>query len=856
MLGGCCGCGLCALVSGCSSRSAVMVVVSVCLALMFSFGFPVWFLFCFIVGPSVVDAFSVVSVLVLWLMVNLSCCSRSAVAILGCAVGAAAVWFALLCLESGCAGLTARFNCSFWVDFLFFWGSMDLVGAGVVLFGCVRFWCELCCGLFCGCWLVVVAFCLAALSVALLELSGSCVSLRGALMLAFTAGWLAGVVFAFWMVVGGSFISVGAVVFGWPRGGRLVCARFGSVWVVFTCRGFCGCCWIWSLWVGGVGRLVRFIFALDLGFWFRFAQCVLLGGPAFRLGVFCGFSGVALFLDLFLLRLVLRFVPVPSYLAFLSDLSCFLWFLAVGSRGVLGLRVIFWREPLGRFCAVFFFPLALSPFWLVFGGLLPRPCWSYFIGCWAFVACFGTCFPFVLCVGGGEGVFHKPDGFVGISCWLASVLFYWLMGFGFLGWMGTYGGRARSWCLASDCCNCLAEFRFLCGCITLGSFFAGCVRAGGWLFCCMGWVVLFCRRGRRAGACRAFWGRRWRVFWAYFGRGAVFVPCVFFLFLSCWSRFEQGYGCPGGVVGAPRLFFLFYLHCGCVFVFGVHIPLVCAATSVCMVLAGVVIEGVVGWTVVCRYGRWRGVRGLRFVRFAFAVVWGCCVGVMSGLGDIGCAGFRLFGSCRVFSFSVVWGSFLRLSGSFYAVFPLRLVVRFEAGVGCFFVPGGAWGFCSGCCEVGCGDEVVWALGDSGCVVLPGLRPSLPGGCRGVGAGGVYLGGARLGRFGSVGRGGVCLFVVAAICFWSLRVSLGRSGLARGVVCWYVAGRVFCAAVFAIVLVGSCWVWGNCIPGGLGLGWRWLCAAGVLARSWGLVLSSVGGNGHIFVRVSLRFCFLI
>lgn len=336
-------------------------------------------------------------------------------------------------LEPGRANLTARLKGSGGGKTLVFSGHMDTVPAGDALWSCDPFGGEVSGGRIWGRGAADMKSGLAAMTMALVELSREGAALRGDLILAATAGEETDSAGAFAMVRDGSLKDAGAMVIGEPTGGRVVCAHKGALWLEVTCRGLSAHGSMPEQGVSAIDHMVRFINELNRGFRFRYEKDALLGGPTFSLGTISGGSAVNMVPDLCTLQVDMRTVPGQDHREILSDLKDIFRRLEQDSPARFGLRVINDRDPVGTSPEGPFVKLALDTSAEVFGGFRPPKGGTYFTDASAFLQGFETGFPVVICGPGEETEAHKPDESVAISQYLDSIRFYREMALRYLG---------------------------------------------------------------------------------------------------------------------------------------------------------------------------------------------------------------------------------------------------------------------------------------------------------------------------------------------------------------------------------------------------------------------------------------
>lgn len=273
---------------------------------------------------------------------------------------------------------------------------------------------------------------LAAMVVAITEVSRSGARLQGDLILAATAGEEVDCCGARALVEEGLLEGVGAMAISEPSGGEIFIAHKGALWVELTCYGKTAHGSMPEHGINAIEHMNALINALRGDFRLRYERHDLLGEPTMNLGVISGGTQPNVVPDVCRLRIDVRTVPGQDHREILNDIQAVAQEIETNTPAKFGLTVLNDKPSVSTSADEEIVGTAVRTLDDL-SEKRPQPSGArYFTDASVFVPGAGNGLPVIIYGPGEANLAHQPNEYVEVSKYLDAITFYKELAFSYL----------------------------------------------------------------------------------------------------------------------------------------------------------------------------------------------------------------------------------------------------------------------------------------------------------------------------------------------------------------------------------------------------------------------------------------
>ncbi|WAG68001.1 ArgE/DapE family deacylase [Clostridium estertheticum] len=265
---------------------------------------------------------------------------------------------------------------------------------------------------------------LAALIMAMIEVSKSGITLDGDLVFAATAGEEVDCIGANTMVADGSLNDAGAMVIAEPSGGEIFVTHKGALWLEVISYGKTAHGSMPEHGINAIDNMNYFINTLHDKFKFKYREDSLLGGPTLNIATISGGVQVNVVPDMCKMQIDIRTVPGQNHQEILSDIKELLAEIESSSKAKFDIKVFNDKVALKNKSDDQFIKLALDTATELFGSEYKGKGVNYCTDASIFVPSFDNNLSVIICGPGEETQAHKPNEYVKISKYIDSIKLY------------------------------------------------------------------------------------------------------------------------------------------------------------------------------------------------------------------------------------------------------------------------------------------------------------------------------------------------------------------------------------------------------------------------------------------------
>jgi succinyl-diaminopimelate desuccinylase len=265
---------------------------------------------------------------------------------------------------------------------------------------------------------------LAAMVVAITEVSRSGARLQGDLILAATAGEEVDCRGAKALVEAGLLEGVGAMAISEPSNGEIFVAHKGALWVEITCYGKTAHGSMPEQGVNAIEHMNALIDALRDDFEFRYEHHDLLGEPTMNLGVISGGTQPNVVPDVCRLRIDVRTVPGQNHREILDGFQALAQEIETNSPAKFELTVLNDKPSVSTPADEEIVGTAVRTLDELFEKRLQPSGVRYFTDASVFVPGAGDSLPVIIYGPGDEALAHQPNEYVEVAKYLDAITFY------------------------------------------------------------------------------------------------------------------------------------------------------------------------------------------------------------------------------------------------------------------------------------------------------------------------------------------------------------------------------------------------------------------------------------------------
>ncbi len=265
---------------------------------------------------------------------------------------------------------------------------------------------------------------LAALIMAMIEVSRSGITLEGDLIFAATAGEEVDCIGANTMVADGSLSDAGAMIIAEPSGGEIFVTHKGALWLEVISYGKTAHGSMPEHGINAIDNMNYFINALHDKFKFKYKEDSLLGGPTLNIATISGGVQVNVVPDMCKLQIDIRTVPGQDHQEILSDIKLILSEIEADSNAKFDVKVINDKVALKNKSDDQFIKLTLDTATEVSKSEYKAKGVTYCTDASIFVPSFNNNLSVIICGPGEETQAHKPNEYVETSKYIDSIRLY------------------------------------------------------------------------------------------------------------------------------------------------------------------------------------------------------------------------------------------------------------------------------------------------------------------------------------------------------------------------------------------------------------------------------------------------
>ncbi|MCB2360075.1 ArgE/DapE family deacylase [Clostridium estertheticum] len=265
---------------------------------------------------------------------------------------------------------------------------------------------------------------LAALIMAMIEVSKSGITLEGDLVFAATAGEEVDCIGANTMVADGSLNGAGAMVIAEPSGGEIFVTHKGALWLEVISYGKTAHGSMPEHGINAIDNMNYFINALHDKFKFKYKEDSLLGDPTLNIATISGGVQVNVVPDMCKLQIDIRTVPGQNHQEILSDIKALLAEIELSSKAKFDIKVFNDKVALKNKSDDQFIKLTLDTATELFGSRYKAKGVTYCTDASIFVPSFSNNLSVIICGPGEETQAHKPNEYIKIKKYIDSIKLY------------------------------------------------------------------------------------------------------------------------------------------------------------------------------------------------------------------------------------------------------------------------------------------------------------------------------------------------------------------------------------------------------------------------------------------------
>ncbi|WP_343216244.1 ArgE/DapE family deacylase [Clostridium frigoris] len=265
---------------------------------------------------------------------------------------------------------------------------------------------------------------LAALIMAMIEVSKSGITLEGDLIFAATAGEEVDCIGANTMVADGSLSGAGAMIIAEPSGGEIFVTHKGALWLEVISYGKTAHGSMPEHGINAIDNMTCFINALHDKFKFKYKEDILLGGPTLNVATISGGVQANVVPDMCKLQIDIRTVPGQDNQEIISDIKVLLVEIQADSNAKFDVKVFNDKVALKNKSDDQFIKLALETATELFGSEYKGKGVTYCTDASIFVPSFNNDLSVIVCGPGEETQAHKPNEYVVTSKYIDSIRLY------------------------------------------------------------------------------------------------------------------------------------------------------------------------------------------------------------------------------------------------------------------------------------------------------------------------------------------------------------------------------------------------------------------------------------------------
>jgi len=265
---------------------------------------------------------------------------------------------------------------------------------------------------------------LAALIMAMIEVSKSGITLEGDLIFAATAGEEVDCIGANTMVADGILSDAGAMVIAEPSEGEIFVTHKGALWLEVISYGKTAHGSMPEHGINAIDNMNCFINTLHDKFKFKYEEDILLGGPTLNIATISGGVQVNVVPDMCKLQIDIRTVPGQNHQEILSDIKILLAEIESSSNAKFDVKVFNDKVALKNKTGDQFVKLALDTATELFGYEYKEKGVTYCTDASIFVLSLNNDLSVIICGPGEETQAHKPDEYLKTSKYIDSIKLY------------------------------------------------------------------------------------------------------------------------------------------------------------------------------------------------------------------------------------------------------------------------------------------------------------------------------------------------------------------------------------------------------------------------------------------------
>lgn len=265
---------------------------------------------------------------------------------------------------------------------------------------------------------------LAALIMAMIEVSKSGITLEGDLIFAATAGEEVDCIGANTMVADGTLSGAGAMIIAEPSGGEIFVTHKGALWLEITSYGKTAHGSMPEQGINAIDNMNSFINALHDKLKFKYEEDILLGGPTLDIATISGGVQVNVVPDMCKLQIDIRTVPGQNHQEILSDIKILLAEIESSSSAKFDVKVFNDKVPLKNKSDDQFIKLTLDTATELFESEYKGKGVTYCTDASIFVPSFNNKLSVIICGPGEETQAHQPNEYVITSKYIDSIRLY------------------------------------------------------------------------------------------------------------------------------------------------------------------------------------------------------------------------------------------------------------------------------------------------------------------------------------------------------------------------------------------------------------------------------------------------